>query len=97
MKYYNARGPEDRPNGEAYYGTNGALHAANFIECLRSRKPPNGEIDLGHRATIVAHLGNIAFKTGRKLRWDAAKGDFQDAPEASRLLGRQARKPWDLI
>ena len=133
MKYYNARGPEDRPNGEAYYGTNGALfadrigfeiypdlkpgssseyrierkqtnvadatalHAANFIECLRSRQAPNGEIELGHRATIIAHLGNIAFKTGRKLRWDAAKEDFPDAPEASRLLGRQARKPWDLI
>jgi predicted dehydrogenase len=133
MKYYNARGADDRPNGMAFYGTNGALfadrigfeiypdlkpgssseyrmerkqtnvsdatalHAANFVECVRSRKTPNGEIQHGHRAAIVAHLGNIAMKAGKKLRWDAQREDFLDAPEASRLLSRQARKPWDLI
>jgi predicted dehydrogenase len=133
MKYYNARGADDRPNGMAFYGTNGALfadrigfeiypdlkpgssseyrmerkqtnvsdatalHAANFVECVRNRKTPNGEIQHGHRAAIVAHLGNIAMKTGKKLRWDAQREDFLDAPEASRLLSRQARKPWDLI
>jgi predicted dehydrogenase len=72
-------------------------HTFNFIECVRSRKPPNADIEIGHRSTTVALLGNIAMKTGRKLRWDASKEDFAGAPEASALLARTQRKPWDLI
>jgi hypothetical protein len=54
-------------------------------------------VAIGHRATIVAHLGNIAYRTGRKIRWDAAKEEIIGDPQASGLLGRKARKPWDLI
>jgi predicted dehydrogenase len=144
MNYYSMRGETDRPHGEAYYGTNGALfadrigyeiypepqpmrrrdgsqdvktqasglrteakrlqskdatdlHCANFIESLRTRTPPAAEVEIGHRSTTVPHLGNIAYKVGRKLTWDAAKEDFVNDAEASKLLGRQARKPWDLI
>jgi predicted dehydrogenase len=133
MKYYNARGQQDRPNGMAFYGTNGALyadrigyevypeparpgstdgplerthmntddatrlHAANFIECVRSRNRPAADVETGHRSTIVAHLGNIAFKTGKKLHWDPETEKFANDGEASRLLSRQPRKPWDLI
>ena len=123
MKYYNAKGAEDRPNGMAFYGTNGALyadrigyeiypelkstldrkqmnttdatklHAANFIDCVRSRKPPNAEVEIGHRSTTVAHLGNIAFKTGKKLHWNADTEEFIDDGEASKLLSREPRKP----
>ncbi|MBS1810805.1 MAG: Gfo/Idh/MocA family oxidoreductase [Acidobacteria bacterium] len=144
FNYYGARGTSDRPNGEAYYGTNGTivcdrigyevfpepnarrrrdgtqdmnapietyrmearrvqgrdstdLHCANFIECLRSRKKTIAEPEIGHRSTAVAHLGNIAFKTGRRLVWDAGKEDFVNDSAASKLLSRKARKPWDLI
>ncbi len=127
MKYYNAKGAEDRPNGMAFYGTNAALyadrigyeiypepkstierkqmnttdatrlHTANFIECVRSRKTPNAEVEIGHRSTTVAHLGNIAFKTGKKLRWNAATEEFIDDGEASKFLYREPRKPWNLI
>jgi predicted dehydrogenase len=72
-------------------------HAGHFIECVKSRKTPNADIEIGHRSTSVALLGNIAYKTGLKLRWDAAKEDFAGAPEASKLLARKARKPWDLV
>ena len=74
-----------------------ALHTANFIECVRSRKAPNAEVEIGHRSTTVPHLGNIAYRTGRKLVWDAVKEDFVNDAEASKLLSRAARKPWDLI
>jgi predicted dehydrogenase len=73
------------------------LHAANFIECVRSRNTPSADVETGHRSTTVAHLGNIAFKTGKKLRWNADTEEFADDGEASKLLARQARKPWDLI
>lgn len=73
------------------------LHCANFIECIRSRKPPIAEPEIGHRSTSVAHLGNIAFKTGRRLTWDAAKEQFVNDAAANQLLSRKARKPWDLL
>jgi hypothetical protein len=69
----------------------------NFIECVRSRQKPSADVAIGHRSTTVPHLGNIGYKIKRKLFWDAAKEDFKDAPDASKLLGRDARKPWDLI
>jgi predicted dehydrogenase len=71
-------------------------HAANFVECVRSRTAPNADIEIGHRSTSVALLGNIAYKTGKKLHWDAKKEDFVGASDASALLGRALRKPWDL-
>lgn len=73
------------------------LHTQNFIECVRSRQKPNAEVEIGHRSTATSHLGNIAYKVGRRLTWDAAKEDFIADAEASKLLGRKARKPWDLI
>lgn len=73
------------------------LHAANFVDCVRSRKAPNADIEIGHRSTSMALLGNIAYKTGKKLKWDAKKEDFAGAPDGSALLTRTLRKPWDLI
>lgn len=140
--YYRANGPDDRPNGLAFYGTNGTLladrlgfeimpelqpgrkataadrgspelfrmvreegtspdstrlHVENFLECVRSRKRPVADVELGHQATNVAHLANIAYKTGRKLRWDGERERFIEDAEADRLLDREARKPWNLI
>jgi predicted dehydrogenase len=72
-------------------------HCANFVESVRSRKVPNADIEIGHRSTSIALLGNIAMKTGKKLHWDARKEDFTGAPDASAMLTRNLRQPWDLI
>ncbi len=73
------------------------LHVRNFIECVRTRNRPAADVETGHRSTIVAHLGNIAFRTGRKIHWEAVKEEIMGDPEASKLVGRLARKAWDLI
>jgi predicted dehydrogenase len=72
-------------------------HTVNFVECVRSRKTPNADIEIGHRSTTTALLGNIAMRTGKKLVWDAKKEDFVGASDASAMLTRVQRKPWDLI
>jgi predicted dehydrogenase len=72
-------------------------HCLNFVESVRSRKMPNADIDIGHRSTSIALLGNIAMKTGKKLHWDAKKEDFVGASDASAMLTRTLRQPWDLI
>ena len=56
------------------------VHCLNFVECLRSRKKPNADIEIGHRSTTIALLGNIAMKTGKKLHWDAGREDLRTLP-----------------
>ncbi len=73
------------------------MHVKNFIECVRSRKRPAADVEIGHCSSTAAHLGNIAYRTGRKIHWDAATEEIIGDPKASELLWRKARKPWDLI
>jgi predicted dehydrogenase len=73
------------------------LHLRNFIECVRSRQKPVADVEIGQRSTIVPHLGNIALRTGHKIRWDGEKEEIIDDSTASRLLSRDARQPWNLI
>jgi hypothetical protein len=64
---------------------------------VRSRQRAAADVEIGHRSTTVAHLGNISYKTRKKLIWDSTKENFVGDPEASSLLSRKARTPWDLI
>jgi predicted dehydrogenase len=74
------------------------LLVRDFVECVKSRRPPVASAEIGHRSTIVPLIGNIAYRTGRRLRWDAENEAFEgNEPEATALLGRQHRKPWTLI
>ena len=72
-------------------------HAKNFVECIRSRKKPAADIAEGHASSILPHLGNIACRTGAKIQWDADTERIVNSEKAAGLLGRDARKPWDLI
>ncbi len=72
------------------------LHTKNFYECIKSRKDPNCTIEMGRNAALVAHLGNIAYKTGKKLEWDNHKGIITNSTEANALLKPSYRAPWKL-
>jgi hypothetical protein len=69
-------------------------HARNFIDCVKSRKAPNAEIEIGHMSSTLAHLGNIVARTGRTLRFDAKTETILGDAEANRLLAREYRKHW---
>ncbi len=71
-------------------------HVKNWLDCIISRKKPNGDVEIGHRSATVCHLGNIARWVGRKLRWDPIKETFPDDAEANQHLDRVRRKPYDL-
>jgi predicted dehydrogenase len=68
----------------------------NFYDCVKSRQDCYAPAETGHRTITIAHIGNIAMQLGRALRWDPAREDFVDDPEASALLTRQQREPWTI-
>jgi predicted dehydrogenase len=47
------------------------LHVANFLECIRTRKPPTAPIWLGFQAALVVQMANLSLAQGRRLRWNA--------------------------
>lgn len=61
----------DGPRGQDFYKTPDGeiLHLSNWIECIRTRKRPNVPAEEGAKAAAAAHLGNIAFRTGKVARW----------------------------
>lgn len=71
-------------------------HSQEFLNCIKSRHTPNADIEVGHRSTSACLLGNIAYRTGRSIRWDAQTEQILDDAEASRFLTREYRKPWEL-
>jgi predicted dehydrogenase len=82
------------PNEDRLY--NSIDHMQNFIECVRQRKRPVADVEIGHRSATVCHLGGIAVRLGRKLRWNPATEHFIDDEEANKMLSRPMRSPWNL-
>ena len=70
-------------------------HIQNFIDCVRSGKRPNADIEEGHKSTLLCHLGNIAYRTGRTLNTDSANGRILGDREAAELWTREYRKGWE--
>jgi predicted dehydrogenase len=71
-------------------------HTRDFLDCLASRARPICDIEVGHRSTNTCHLGNIAYKLGRRLEWDAEAETFKDDAEANALLAREPRRGYEL-
>jgi len=72
-------------------------HMRNFFDCVRSRKDPICHVEVGHRSASLCHLGVIALRLGRKLRWNPAEERFvgEGAQEANAWVAREMRKPYD--
>ena len=72
-------------------------HAANMLECMRTRKRPACDIEEGLRSSAPCLLGVVALRTGERLEYDASKLELQNASAASKkLFGREYRAPWKL-
>jgi myo-inositol 2-dehydrogenase / D-chiro-inositol 1-dehydrogenase len=81
---------------EIHLYTNPAGEHRDFLDCVKSRKDPYFPVDIGHRVATICHLGNIAIKVGRKLKWDPERKYFPDDDEANAFLSRPMRSPWKL-
>ena len=93
------RKPRLEPEEVKAGGTNSSLtaeHARNFLDCTRTRKKPNADVEIGHRSTSMSLMANISLMTGQRLDWDAEKERFTNSEEANALLHYEYRKPWQL-
>ncbi len=88
-----SRLPDNLRKVQAYYSRD---HMRNFLDCVKSRKPTITPVETAHRSAIPGHLGLIAMRVGRKIRWDPKKEVIVGDAEAGKLLGRAYRAPWKL-
>ena len=73
-------------------------HYQNFIDCVKSRKHEDliADIEEGHYSSLLCHLGNIAYFTGRRLEFDPRSETFPSDTQANELLHRQYREGFEL-
>ena len=77
-------------------GNSHRRHVRNFLECVKSRQQPTSDIEIGHRSSSTAILGNIAYRTGRRISWDGENEEVVGDAEAGELLAYHYRDPWTL-
>lgn len=71
-------------------------HHRDWINCIRSRRRPVADVEIGARSVTIVHLGNLAYWHGRKLRWDPRSWKFVGDEEANGWMDRERRDPWQL-
>jgi len=76
LKVY-LKGAEDTPavekKSEKGFGWATDLHVQNFLECVRTRKPPTAPMRIAFQAALVVQMANLSLKNGRRMRWDAER------------------------
>ncbi len=74
----------------------GGDHFGNFLKAVRSRKKEDlhGPVETAHYSSSIAHLGNISYRLGRRLKFDPATEKFFGDDEANGMLTRPYRAPY---
>jgi predicted dehydrogenase len=98
----NARWRHFDPKGKVVKEMSGgyaeAGHAQSFLDCMRSRQKPTADLEtVGHPSSLLCHIGNAAWRTGRTLRYDDQVGRFTGDADADQFLTRaEYRKGYEL-
>ena len=71
-------------------------HYAEWIHACKTGSPTTCNFEYAGWLTEANHLGNVAYRAGKKLEWDAAKIYATNAPEAEPFIRREYRKGWNL-
>jgi predicted dehydrogenase len=71
-------------------------HCRNFVDAIRTRRQPAGDVESAHLSGMLCHLGNIATRSGTDLSIDPMQIQFGLPAEATALLGREYRDRWSL-
>jgi predicted dehydrogenase len=72
-------------------------HYAEWIAACKTGSPTSADFEYSGWLTEANHLGNVAFRAGKKLQWDPTAMKATNAPEADQFLRREYRKGWEGI
>lgn len=72
-------------------------HYAEWIHACKTGDPTTCNFEYAGKLTEANHLGNIAYRLGQKLEWDAESLQATNAPEAAPLIRRDYREGWTLV
>ncbi|MCA9115943.1 MAG: Gfo/Idh/MocA family oxidoreductase [Planctomycetaceae bacterium] len=94
-RIFDDRGQEVKKGGGGSRGD--SEHLINFVTAIREDTPRalNAEIEIGHRSTLLCHLGNIAHRTGRTLTCSAKDGHIVGDEKAMKLWKRDYEPGWE--
>jgi predicted dehydrogenase len=92
---FDAKGKQVKEDKAGY---NDVGHVKNFLDCMRTRKRPNADLEtVGHPSSLLCHLGNAAWRAGRQLKFDKNTYTFVGDADANQYLTRaEYRKPYAL-
>jgi predicted dehydrogenase len=71
-------------------------HHTEWINACKTGSPTSADFNYSGWLTEANHLGNVAFRVGKKLEWDARNLRAKNAPEADKFIRREYRKGWVL-
>jgi hypothetical protein len=72
LSVYKQAAPETPAiTGTGDFETASDAHIQNFLECVRTRKQPNGTIEKGFQAALVIQMANLSLETGRRIKWNS--------------------------
>jgi len=72
-------------------------HYAEWIHACKTGDPTTCNFEYAGWLTESNHLGNVAFRAGKKLEWDPVTMKATNCPEADQYIGREYRKGWKLV
>ena len=72
-----------------------SLHAADFLEAIRTGRLPHCDVEDGHKSCVAMQLGNIAWRVGRDLKIDPVNGHILGDKQAQKLWSRTYEKGWE--
>jgi predicted dehydrogenase len=71
-------------------------HYTDWLDSIRKRKKTICDVETGYSTVVICHLGNIAYKVKRPLKFDQTSQMIKDDPQAVRLMSRAMRTPWHI-
>ena len=71
-------------------------HYEHFVECVRTRMESISPVNTAVQSDIISHLCDISVRVGRPLSWNPQIEEIVDDAEASRLMRRALRSPWNV-
>jgi predicted dehydrogenase len=84
------------PDGPTSTDQGSKCHTDNFLQCVCTRRRPHADVEIGCSTVTVCHLGNIAYWLRRPIKWNPVTEKIEGDDEATRMLDRAKREPWNV-